>query len=361
MEQKKAFISSIMYRKRRLNSKYDELRWLVSGTGTDFVRLLLTPKGKFSKSEINKMVAELTDCLEEYKSYRLASAKGAGAKMEKNCMSEDERTFYYSFFYVIIGMALNNEDGQPGGWFSKAGTWDAILERIESCELYRDESKLYRDIINHFAIYDVVGDDIPLRFPEGAYGSMYAIHNYLSDKPIIDLIPEAEAKKAYKLMENKEVALVKKALKDPSIIEKMARENEDFLNAAMDELIAKANNGEAVFDNPDSNPQEYMYAEEEYEAFVGYEGNAVSEDIHVTWAEYFGTHEDLEADIRRVLNNTVDMCKNHNLVEMATNALHLYLAKKGISSWADDERYFEVYTYMNKAYKACRSRFGGIL
>ena len=360
MEQEKSYIASLMYRKRRLNRKYEEIRWLISGTGTDYTGLLLTPKGRFSKAGINKMVGELTDCLDEYKSYRMAAARGAGAKMEKNCLAENERSFYDSFFYVVIGMAMNNDDGQPGGWFSKAGTWDAILERIESCEIYRDESKLYRDIISHYAIYDVVGDDIPLRFPEGIYGGLYSIYSYLSDRPIIDLIPEAETKKAYKLMEDKEAALVKKAIKDSSIIERMAQENTDFLNAAMDELIERANNGEAVFDVCDLNPEDYMYTGEEYEYFGGYEGQGVSEDMYKKWAEYFSIREDLEADISRVLNDTIDMCKNHNLVEMATNALHLYLAKKGISSWDDDARYFEAYTYMNKAYKACRNKLGGI-
>ncbi|MBR4767720.1 MAG: hypothetical protein IK088_01965 [Lachnospiraceae bacterium] len=52
------------------------------------------------------------------------------------------------------------------------------------------------------------------------------------------------------------------------------------------------------------------------------------------------------------MENIVDMCREHNFRDEAANAVDLYLSENGITGWMNDDKYFSVYAYLNKALKA---------
>lgn len=353
MDENKTAIETLVYRRNRLDWKYEQIKSLLAGSDESFKETILTNAGRYSKVKINKLVSELTECLKEYRSYRMAGTSMFGNKlMNPVKLTKKEQSFYEAYFRMITGLALYNPNG-PEGKRSASGTWNAIIERIEMSPDYQETAELYRDIICYFNITYYSLGGYTFRIPEGFCYDLICAYSAVTGKLISELFTDEGKKKAFSLMTDKERKILEKEKKHPGTIAEMARIEQEENDAAMEEWL---NESEEYYVYDEEEPYEPSEMDEiEQEEFL--DSITYSEDddeVENEWIRYFSDKELFVNDCRILLEQSPDMYTDHNLRDEALNAVYLYLAKNGITGWLDDYDYFTVYTYLNKTLKASR-------
>ena len=349
-------IGTLLYRKQRLDDKYEQIRNLLSGSDQLFEELIRTPSGRYSKPKIQKLTDGFIGCLEDYRAYRKARFTSADAKMEAEKLNKEDRKFYEAFFHMVIGLALFNNNC-PDGKLSKPGTWNAIMERIDEAFYYSDPAELYRDLICFDKIPTPL-NDYPFRPPVGIWFDILCAYEAVTGDPLVDLITGEDRKKAYGVMSDAEAKLLKKEEKSPGTIEKMAEREQEEFDRMVEEYYAEwdeaIKNGEA--DPEAEEPVEEDDWEEEYyyDHFPVYD----EDENEVKWRQYFSDQTGFRSECRILLKEMVTRSQDKDLFKEASNAVHLYLAQSGITGWLDDDDYFTVYTYLNKALKASGKKLG---
>ena len=353
MDENKTAIETLVYRRDRLDWKYEQIKSLLAGSDESFKEMILTNTGRYSKPKINKLVGDLIECLKEYRSYKISTWSVLGNKIMKSVsLTEKEQIFYESFFRVITGLALYNPNA-PEGKRSASGTWNAIIERMEMSPGYTDPAELYRDIICYFNITYYMLRDYTFRIPEGFCYDLMCAYYAVTGNYISDLMTDADHKKAFAVMTDKERKLLEKEEKHPGTIAEMARKEQEENDAAIEEYY---NNMEdpVVYDDDDYYDTSDM-DEIELEEFLDNITYREDDDrVENEWVKYFADKEQFINDCRILLEQIPDMYTDHNLRDESLNAIYLYLAQNGITGWLDDDEYFTVYTYLNKTLKASR-------
>ncbi len=347
MDSNRTEIGSLMYRKRKLREKYEELVNLVTSTDSGYKEGLLTKKGNFSAKEIKKLVGDLVVCVEEYRSYNIAVEMGASVQMEKYTLPERERDFYEALFYVSLGIALVNEDG-PDGWWYASGTWDAAIERVQRWRpVYRSKAEFHRDVIARSELNYII-PGMQWRSPEGLFEALVVAYGHVTGKYLSELLTDAERKAAIKLLTKEERKNLEMEEKDPGTLQRLENEERDYLNSIeLDPVDVPEWEGltpeeiSSLYDDDDEMPP---YWKEEDEGL---------------WSLYFADTTRFSDACRILLADYFDITGEADVEDEFQNAVHLYLAKNGISSWLDDERFFPVFTYLSKACKASRKSLGG--
>ncbi len=212
----KTAIETLIYRRQRLDAKYEQIKDLLSGSDKSFVELISTASGKYSKARINRLVDELVERLKDYRSYRKTFEQPFGSEMKPVTLSAKEQAFYKAYFRTMIGLALYNNDG-PDGKMSPPGTWNALIERLTALPVYNETAEIYRDII----CYDKIGflNDYPSRIPHGVIYDMWSAFETVTDEYFCDHISASGKKRAFELMTKEEADLIKKDEKSPGVIE----------------------------------------------------------------------------------------------------------------------------------------------
>lgn len=357
MADSKQAVETLIYRRNRLDWKYEQIKKLLAGSDESFRDLIVTRTGKYSKAKIKKLVNDMIESLKEYRSYNEADRSVYGNKIMKTVtLSKEEQSFYEAFFRMMTGLALYNPNG-PDAKRSAPGTWNAIIERIEWSPWYRESAEIYRDMICYFSITCYLLNNYTLRIPEGICYDIMCAYSAVTGRLITELIPDADRKHAFRLMTDREVKLLDMERKHPGTIKEIAKKAEEENNAIIEELLND-------MDEP------FIYDDEDY--FDPSEMNAVEMDDFLEsisyfddddeneaeWERYFSDKELFINDCRILLDKMPDMLQNHNLRDEALNAVYLYLAKNGITGWLNDDEYFTVYTYLNKTLKASKSHMG---
>ncbi|MBO4375238.1 MAG: hypothetical protein J5829_09050 [Lachnospiraceae bacterium] len=356
MDENKTAIESLVYRRHRLQAKYEQIEKLVAGSDKGYTYLIRTGKGRYSEPKISRLVNELIECLVEYKSYKKAKmSPNWWVKTIPVKLNKKERDFFESYFRMLIGLALYNNNC-PQGKLSHPGTWNALIERIDAIPAYNECAELCRDMICYENT--VMLSDYPSRIPDGVFYDMMAACTEITGKSLYELAPASDRKRAFELMTDKEAELIKKEEKHPGTIQKMIDEEQEEIIRDNEEIMRRLENGELEdtdeFD--DFRPEEPDEFEMEY---IMDNVTCPDKDENIReWHGYFSDSERFLKDCRVIVRDIVDMCNRQDLRDDLSNALQLYLAKNGITKWLDDDAYFMVYTYMNKALKAAGVKMG---
>ena len=354
MDENRTPIEILVYRRNRLDWKYEQIKSLLAGSDESFKETILTKSGKYSKTKVNKLVDDLIECLKEYRSYRVAAWSMLGNKIMKPVtLTKKEQAFYEAFFRVITGLALYNPNA-PEGKRSASGTWNAIIERMEMSPDYTSPAELYRDIICYFSISGYSLSGYTFRIPDGFCYDLMCAYYAVTGRLISELITDADRKKAYSMMTDKERKLLEKEEKQPGTIAAMARKEQEENDAAIEEYYNDIENfgeydEEDYFDPNDLNEFEM----EEFLDSITYQED--DDQVENEWVKYFADKDQFINDCRILLEQIPDMYTDHNLRDESLNAVYLYLSKNGITGWLDDDEYFTVYTYLNKTLKASRN------
>lgn len=230
MEENRIAIESLLYRMQKLDEKYEQLKWLVSGTEGNYIDSLLTHKGNISRKALNQMIDELISCLEEYRSYKMARQKGFGVQMESYHLTDKENAFYRSYLYLLLGLTLQQNSGPMTRW-CKPGTWDALIERVSYPMTYQAMAEIDRDLINMTELGAPL-DNCPFRIPEGLFYDILCAYTNVIGEDFIANITESEREAAYKLMTDEELYLIT----HPHEREKLEREERDAIEQLSKEL-----------------------------------------------------------------------------------------------------------------------------
>lgn len=334
MDQQRIEIESLIYRTEKLEEKYAEIRHLVSGTGEDYTHLLRTKTGKYSSKSVNHLINDLIGCLAEYRSYMEAVRNGHKAKMVKYTISDGDKKFYEAYFYLMLGLATYDNSGFYTR-YHKPGTWDALLDRVSEPVEYQSQAELDADLI----LFDIEALE-KLRIPSGLFTDICNAYNNITDDDFSSLLSDKERKAAYKLMTKEELHYAKnpgrKIADDTSDLENAKRnEDKDILAREFAELE------KILKENP------YAYAEDPLD----------DEDIadnHKTsvnnWNEYFTDRERFQDSCLTVKAGILDRIKKgYTFRKEIETSVKLYLAKNGFSKIADDDCFYTVYAYLNKA------------
>lgn len=334
MEEDRITIESLLYRIRKLDEKYEQLKWLVSGTEGSYIDSLLTQKGNISRKALNQMIEELISCLEDYRSYKLARQKGFGVQMEPYHLTDKESTFYRSYLYLLLGLTLQQNSGPMTRW-CKPGTWDALIERVSYPMTYQAMAEIDRDLINMTELGVPLGN-CPFRIPEGLFYDILCAYKDVTGKDFIANITELEREAAYKLMTDEEQYLIT----HPHERENREREENDTIEQLSKELGYVG-------------PEEELSPEEMYgdidDLYIDDDGSTDG------WFKFFA--DDKERFVESCAVVRKQYCDNPahgELKDEITTAIQFYLYRHDLSKWKDDDSFFAVYTYMNKALKASK-------
>ncbi len=63
MDENRTPIEILVYRRNRLDWKYEQIKSLLAGSDESFKETILTKSGKYSKTKVNKLVDDLIECL----------------------------------------------------------------------------------------------------------------------------------------------------------------------------------------------------------------------------------------------------------------------------------------------------------
>ncbi len=333
MDQKRTDIESLMYRTGKLEEKYTELIHLVSGTGVDYTHLLKTKTGKYSSRAVSRMVNDLISCLEEYRSYMATTGKGYTAKMEKYKLPDEDRGFYESYFYLMLGLSTYDNTGFYTRSF-KPGTWDALLERVSEPVEYLSQADLDSDLI----LFDIEALE-KLRIPSGLFADLCSAYNIIMADDLSSLISDKERKAAYKLMTAEEIYYAKnpeKKLQDD--MSSLQNANKDTDQQFWEEVAASL---EKALKEEDRTGEDKLSVEDPAEDHKTSENN---------WAEFFADGKRFKESCMAVRSGIPDKTRKYGSFRNGIkNAVYLYLWKNNISLICDDDSFYTVYAYLNKA------------
>lgn len=339
MDQKRIDIESLLYRSEKLDGKYTEIRHLISGTGEDYTHLLKTRTGKYSSISVSRMVDDLTGCLAEYRSYEAAVRKSHQAKMEKMILSDEDRKFYEAFFYLMLGLATYDNTG----FYTRCcrpGTWDALLDRINEPVEYASNAELDSDLI----LFDIQGLE-PLRVPSGIFVDICNAFVQVTGKDFSSLLSGKERKAAFKHMTKEEIRYAedpeKKLEDDISFLEK-ANLNEDkqILEAEFASVEKALREDPDIIEDPLSG-----------EDPAGYHKTSAD-----NWTEYFTDKNRFRESCLTVKNGILEKVKKGYAFRKEIGmAVKLYLFHNNISKITDDDSFFTVYIYLERAKKAAEN------
>ncbi|MCR5267450.1 MAG: hypothetical protein K6E16_02920 [Lachnospiraceae bacterium] len=363
MDENRAAIGSLLYRKQRLDEQYEELRKLVSGETAGFRGAISASNGKYSQKKIRALSVELTECLKEYRAYCRTRYAGADAKMEIVPLSKEDQSFYETFFYFMVGLSLYNND-RSDRFMSDSGTFAALLERIRMGEYYETSSEMFRDLISWWVVDEIIDDaDVPFRLPEGICYELGILCSMLVDGSPLDVIPATERKQAFALMTEEEASLIRKELKTPGTIAKKAAEGEKVRREAENAYWELVESGEVELpDVPDADGEMFLgdaYYDRGFTGDLSAQPSFGQEDDlekRSEWQAYFSKKEGFANDFSVLFKHLVEKYRDGDLRDEAAGAVELYMAKRGVSAWLNDDDYFTAYIYLNKAFKAIKGK-----
>ena len=306
----------IDFRRRKLEEKCKEIEKLLSGEKNYYISPTSYKSGKLIFNEHpygknNHFVEGVLEWVEKYIQYKLYKYGLDGGYYEeleefpfepgphevghviKEPLCQWEKDYYEAFIFITLGLALDNEVSKT--WCADAGRWESVVERIKAPFKHYDSSKLYRAII---------ANDFSNRWPVGYESTLYGIFPDLAN--VYQIVT---GKKLSSLLSDEELELAKKTMSD---------EQQALLN-------------EVQFDADASVSEKYKYSN--------------------LFVQYFSDVEYFKKCCRILLSNSVEMFKNRDVSAELENGILMYLEKIKLASWRKDEKFFDSFIYLDKAYE----------
>ncbi len=347
MDKTRELIGSTLFRKRKLKYKFEELLEILSATNTSYESLVLDENGRYSKKKTDALIDRLMECLMEVRAYRRIFTDHTGGEMRYKEFSRKEKSFYRSLFYLLLGLGMYTGENQWAGPGSEAGgTWDAICEISLSLYGYADMAELDRDLINASEELCFVGD-ARLRQPGGIFYRLLGAYEYVTGEYFTGILTEAEYRRGFELL---------------SDTEKRLHDDPDYRNVLREQDRKRMKEIEHSMEEDSWSPaEEYSQTELEEidEDMLMVMGDSDDEDRKVMWQIFFEDTGRLTSSCRTVHKGFFDPELRKNFDQEIRDTIEIFLSKNGYSAWLDDEKFFRVYTYMNKVFLASEKLMGG--
>lgn len=369
-------ISEFAFRKQRLEKAYKALLNKVSGINERY-----WDDGK-DLTIRNEVYSEFIQTLELYRGHRLQfmGEESLLADLKPDSFSEEDRELYSTFMDTVFSLAVFNEPGEIN-WYSEAGTWGAVIERIEQPLSYKNASELHKDLIAWNEIVEVGGTShiiyVDVNVPEGIFYSLSRAYKAVTGENLSSLLTEEQRKAAIELMSEDVKKYLKMAKENPSNLResvlKERREDEAWRAQLTDEEINKMFNGSealiksykevkdqmARWGNPTIDQVEAINntvkntLREERNRILATAGIVRREGSMDDWKSCFNS-EDFKKACLLLLDKGVDLYNRKYFKDDCINALHITLSQCGIGSWLDGGKYFTVYNNMREVIRSPR-------
>ena len=335
------------YRYRKLNDKFKEMEWLLSGTGESYRTLIQNPDGRFSKTKIDRMIDEFMECLSEYRTRYDFERLENPDRDHPPVFSKKEEGFYRSFFYLVIGLALHNNSNGPIEKMCVPGTWDAMMERLYYPVRYRTTDELNKILLIYEELpLGIAPDSVDEYFPDGIILDIRDAYATVMDEGLSDTFTAEEIKRAKNLMPQ-EICFY---MEHPEAVQEWEKEQEELLRMAEEDVLVHPENYPLLEPIPE---EELLEREDEYKH------DPFAKTEKKDWIRYFSDKRRFVRSCKAVRTGFCDRTLHGDLEQDLQNVIRLYLSRHGISGWLDDEKFFTIYTYLNKAVKASKKMLGG--
>ncbi len=345
MDKTREFIGSTFFRKRKFRYKFEELLDMLSGTSQSYIDLVLED-GRYSAKKTDALISELLQCLVELRAYRRISEDFTGGEMRYEKLSAGERSFYKSYFYLLLGLGMYSGEYQwSTGGSHEGGTWDALLDADDMLPQGLTMAELDRNIINASEELFGVGS-ARLRYPDGIFYRLLGAYEYVTGEYFSSMLTQKEYRAGYDLLTDFE----KKIHDDPEYKRKLIdMENEELNNIEFSD--------EDLDWTPEKeySPNELDEMDEDYLMAVG---DSDFSDKITAWKTFFADEKRFKSSCRTVHKGLFGDAVHGDPAKEIPEVVEYYLSKNGYSAWMDDDRFFPVYTYLNKVYLASRKVLG---
>ena len=190
-------ISDFAYRKKRVEKAYKSLMNIISGTNESYW------DDNQDSSIRNEVSSKFIETLELYRGRRLQfmGEESLLADLKPDPFSKEDRKLYSTFMDTVISLAVYNEPGEIH-WYSIAGTWDAVIERIEQPLSYKNPVELHKDLIVWNEIIEVAGStpylDFDVNVPEGIFYSLSRAYKEVTGENLSSLLTKKQREAAKK-------------------------------------------------------------------------------------------------------------------------------------------------------------------
>ena len=339
MDKTREMIGSTLFRKKKFRYKFEELMEMLSSMDLSYRNLLLDEEGKILPQKRDKMIADLVQCLIQVRAYRKISESFTGGEMRYEELNKKQTKFYQDFFYLILGLSMYTGNCQwSEGSSHTGGTFNAIFDIPISLTKGISKEELDRDIINAAKETAFVAD-ARLRIPAGIFARLTVAFQYLTGKDLTNILTKQEFQKGYDLLTDIE----KKLCDNPNYKNKLFDKEQKELDEALSMLDPRELWGNSATD--EYSPKELNEMEEESYMIWG---NMDKDENIVLWKEYFDDASTFKDACKNVHSGFFDSEIKKITEDELADLIEVYLSKKGLSSWLDDEKFFTIYTYLTK-------------
>lgn len=345
-------ISDFAFRKKRIEKTYNVLLNLVSGIDEVYW------DSNHDSSIREKVSSELINTIELYRGRRLEfmSEKSLLEELMPDPLSEEDRELYSTFMDTVISLAVYDEQGQIH-WSSKAGTWRAVIERIEHPLSYKNAAELHKDLIIWNELVEAGGSPpfSDVSIPEGIFYSLSCAYKVVTGENLSSLLTDEQRTMAMDLMTEDERRYVEVAKKNSEKLRETIEQDieELYVNVTQvtdEELIQR-------FEGDEEAIKLFKRTREAWKngrnPFYLPEPEPVTDSVTNDWKACFDP-EKMKKSCTLLLEKGVDLYNRKYFREDCINTLHIVLSQFGIGSWFDRDIFFAVYENMKKAIRYSR-------
>lgn len=348
MDKTREMIGTALFRKMKFESKFQELLTMVKATDFSYVELVLDDEGRFSKKKTDLLIDELLKCLVELRAYWNISKEFTGGKMRYKELEKKEVAFYKSYLYLLLGLGMYSGNYQwcSGGDYV-GGTWDALCDPYLIKCPYEKMAELDRDLINTCSI------DIGLaefRSPKSIFYRLTAAYEYIIGSEITDILSKKEYQNGYDLLSDHE----KELLDDPEYYDNQKELDRHHFEEVQDIEF----DDDEEFLEMEYSEKELQHIMEETAIEIGNQDDE-SEENKEKWIQFFEDTKRFKNCCKTVHKGLFDPEVHGNLEEEIPAVVEIFLSKRGYAVWLDDDKFFSVYTYLNKVCLITEKLLGG--
>ncbi|WP_022772198.1 hypothetical protein [Butyrivibrio sp. AE2015] len=338
-------VKRFINRKRKLQQRLEDFECMMLGMRGGYIAEACDDKGEltFYPSYTEDLIEYMTESISEIRAYkRTVADEKSGDNIIMTSLSDKEKDFYKSFFYLMFGVSLFIPPFK-GNWRYNLGpgTFEVVINNIKTINTgnrpnkwYEDQGEMNKDII------------VLQEMPE------------FSDKKIDKLGVLYDILCAYRYVTGKLFSEEISGTQRDNAILKM----NDIERMAYDE-IEHVNESEL---KRDIYLNYSILTPEQMEQWNSRDINSFGEVSKVNeinngkisdWKKYFDDEKRLESSIKIFMEGIFDPSIRADFEGETSNmtvilAVELGMAKCGVTDILHDDIFFPAYTYLNKAYNA---------
>lgn len=358
-DEKKSEIETLVYRKKKLDAKYNAIKDLVSGTRRSYLNDIATKTGNISKKKLEEMTDGIICGIRDYRAYGKYRDGEFKKDLEGFEISQKDKEFYEAYIYLMLGFATYDNTGFYTR-YGTPGTWDAVFDRLKEEVGYTGVHEIDRDMLL-YELYTEPEAEAGIaiswnHIPDGVFYDMACAFNGITGSTWKEIITSSDRKKARDCMSDEESYYIShpdRYIKDCEAEEAMIESENAGLPPIPDEEDADAH---ARFEKWYAGLDDYqrgllIFDHDPLDDF----SEPPASELGVSaknWKKFFTDKDRFIEACKKVRKLYCEIKEDADIEAETRMGIELYLNRQGMATWTDDSSYFTAYTYMNKALKA---------